>query len=90
MAKIFFKLFLIDLDQKMTLAGYKRQKMTLCNSNIIYSKTWYLRRKTKTQLTVDNFSRSSQQRVTNYFLYTCKYPDFHLGKILSKFCPNSD
>ena len=33
MAKIFVKLFLIDLDQRMTLVGYKRQKMTLCNSN---------------------------------------------------------
>ena len=31
--KTFFKLFLSDLDEKMTSAGKKGQKMTLCNSS---------------------------------------------------------
>ena len=30
---IFFELFLSDSDEKMTSAGYKRQKMALCNSS---------------------------------------------------------
>ena len=31
--KVFFELFLSELDEKMTSAGCKQQKMTLCNSS---------------------------------------------------------
>ena len=84
---IFFELFLRDLDEKITSAGCERHtkgnselnKLILPDS--IFT-LWRFTRKTKTQLTLDNFSLSSQQLVPNYFLYPS------LREILAQFWPN--
>ena len=44
--------------------------------------------KRKYSLTLDNFSLSSQQLVSNYFLYPFKCPDVHLREILTRLWPN--
>ena len=92
--KVFFELFLLsDLDKKITSAGYKCQKMTLCNSSCNLFKNvafWIFTCKTKVQLTLNNFSLDSEQLAPNYFLYSCECPDFHLEEILSQFCHNFD
>ena len=88
--KTFFKLFLSDLDEKMTSAGEKRQKMTLCNSsrNLFRNvPSWIFTRKRKYSLPLTISALRSQQLVPNYFLYPCKCLDFHFGEILSQFCP---
>ena len=69
-------------DKKMTLYNSLRRYLF---KNMAF---WVFTCKTKMQLSLDNFSLRFQQLVPNYFLYPCKCPDFHLGEILSQFCPD--
>ena len=83
---IFFELFLSDLDEKVTLAGYERHTKgnseTSLSCPIIYLPCGVSHTKRKHSLSLDNFSLSSQQLVPNYFLYPS------LPEILAQFWPN--
>ena len=79
---IFFKLFLSDLDEKITFAGYERYSKGNSETSLsclkIYLPCRISREKRKYSLTLDNFSLSSQQLVPNYFLYPNKGSDVYL------------
>ena len=77
--KIPFTYHIAVLKERKEVTRYRllREVDNFCN---LFT-SWRLTCKTKIQLTLDNFSLSSQQLVPNYFLYPCKCPDFHLGKI---------
>ena len=89
---IFSELFLSDLDEKITSAGYERHKgkqrlkqaaVLPDNISLLVFTLWRFTRKTEYSLTLDNFSLSSQQLVPNYCLYPSKGSDGH-GPILTK------
>ena len=78
---IFFELFLSDLDEKMTSAGYKRQKMTLCNSSRTLFKNVTRKRKYRLPLIISALVASNWSQITFFIL----------AKILtsiSEFSPN--
>ena len=81
---IFFKLFLSDLDEKITFAGYERYSKGNSETSLsclkIYLPCRISREKRKYSLTLDNFSLSSQQLVPNYFLYPSKGSDVYLAQ----------
>ena len=86
---IFFELFLSDLDEKITSAGYERHSKGNSETGLSCPKNLPRRvshEKQKHSLTLNNFNLSSQQLVPNYF--------FILAKVLtsiSKRCwPNFD
>ena len=89
---IFFKLFFSDLDEKITSAGYelhtKGNSETSLSCPIIYLPRGVSHGKRNYSLTLDNFSLSSQQMVSNYFLYRRKSSDAHLRESLAQFWPN--
>ena len=89
---IFFKLFLSDLDKKITLAGYRRHRKGNSETSLSYPKIYLpcrvLHGNRKYSLTLDNFSLSSQQLVPNYLLYTSKGSDLYPQEILAQFSPN--
>ena len=82
--KIFFELFLSDLDEKITFAGYERYSKGNSETSLsclkIYLPCRISREKRKYSLTLDNFSLSSQQLVPNYFLYPSKGSDVYLAQ----------
>ena len=88
----FFELFLGDLDEKMTSAGYRRKwnkkRARQCKEPIIYSICGLCHVQVIKSLPLDNFSLRSQKMVPNYFLYPYKYPECHLRKIWPKFWAN--
>ena len=89
---IFFKLFLSDLDEKITFAGYERHPKGNSETKLscpkIYLPCRVSHENRKYSLTLDNFSLSSQQLVPNYFLYPSKGSDLYLWEILAQFSPN--
>ena len=88
---IFFKLFLSDLDEKITSLGYEHIKgnsETSLSCPKIYLPCCVSHENRKYSLTLDNFSLSSQQQlVPNYSLYPGKGPD-DFREILAQFSPN--
>ena len=89
---IFFKLFLSDLDQKITFAGYERHLKGNSETSLSWQKIYLPCRVShenrKYSLTLDNFSLSSQQLAPNYFLYPSKGSDVYLRESLAQFSPN--
>ena len=87
---IFSELFLSNLDEKITSAGYvKGKQRNKLSCPIIY---WYLpcgvsHAKRIYSLTLDNFSLSSQQLVPNYCLYPSKSSDVHRLILTIILCP---
>ena len=86
---IFFKLFLSDLDEKITFAGCERhpnygKHETSLSCLKIYLPCRVSHENRKYSLTLNNFSLSSQQLVPNYYLYPSKI----LTSILAQFSPN--
>ena len=88
---IFFELFLGDLDEKMTSAGYRRKRNKKESETVQRADNFqfvaFVNQIIKSLL-LDNFSLRSQQMVPNYFLYPYKYPEFHLRKIWPQFWAN--
>ena len=85
--KIFFELFLGDLDEKMTSARYTRKRNKKQSEEPIICSIYGLRLiQILRSLLLDNFSLRSQQMVPNYFLYPYKYPEF--WKIWPQFWAN--
>ena len=88
---IFFKLFL-DLDEKITFAGYERHQKGNSETSLfclkIYLPCRVSHENQKYSLPLDNFSLSSQQLVPNYFLYPSIGSGIYLQEILSWFSPN--
>ena len=89
---IFFKLFLSDLEEKITFAGYERLPKGNSETSLyrlkIYLPCRVSHENRKYSLTLDNFSLSSQQLVPNYFLYPSKGSDVYFGPILAQFSPS--
>ena len=85
---IFFELFLGDLDEKMTSAGYRRKRNKKESETVQRADNFqfvaFVNQIIKSLL-LDNFSLRSQQMVPNYLLYSYKYPEFHLRKICPQF-----
>ena len=76
---IFFKRFCRDLDEKITSAGYKRERngKQHDSSQAVNLLRW--------SLSMDNLSLTRQQLFPHYFLNPYKCPDFHPRKILPHF-----
>ena len=85
---IFSELFLSNLDEKITSAGYEKGKLRnkliiLPDNNILVFTLWRFTCKTKYSLTLDNSSLSSQQLVPNYCIYPSKSSDLHFAQIIT-------
>ena len=89
LGNIFFELFLSDLEEKITFAAYERHAKGKSETSLSCQKIYLLcpvsHEKRNYNLTLDNFSLSSQQLVPNYFLYPSKGSDVH-----PRFWPSCD
>ena len=85
---IFFKLFLSNLDERITFVGYERHPKGNSETNLsclkIYLPCRVSQENRKYSLTLDNFSLSSQQLVPITFLILAKV----LTSILAQFSPS--
>ena len=85
---IFSELFLSDLDEKITFAGYERHPKGNSETSLsclkIYLPCRVSHENRKHSLTLDNFSLSRQQLVPSYFLYPSKGSDAYFGPIFTK------
>ena len=90
MGTSFSNFFLEDLDEKMTLAGYRRKRNKNESNTVLVWEAinlFNLLAFVTFKLEKD-FSLRSQQMVPNYFLYPYQYPEFHLRKIWPQFWAN--